>query len=96
MICVTGDKRHKRKKSELVPHAPNYTSEDNTPNPNWEKERREAKKRKEVLTAVFDLPIWANESVVVREFAICVLQAESAGTRIDETLIKARQRRVTR
>ena len=38
------------------------------------------------LTAKLDLPIWANEPNIVREFAIRVLQPESTGTGVDKTL----------
>ena len=93
MICHKGDKRHRHTQDQLVPHATDYILESkNLPIPN-RKIGQKLRNVKRILTTILDMSIWANDSVVVWEFTIRILQTESAGTGIDETLIKARQRR---
>lgn len=71
------------------------THKEDAPNPNWERRGgQKPRSTREILTAKFDLPVRTKVPVVVWEFAIRILQPESAGTSIDETL-RSRHANVT-
>jgi hypothetical protein len=48
--------------------------------------RREVRSIRKILTTVFNLTVWVNESVVVWEFTVRIFKTKGAGAGIDKTL----------